>query len=83
MTAEAASEAAVEGGVDDDATNTSAPSAEEAELLPAPATSLKSELVNSAAALIDTSMRRAMQPETLSGYVLASQYKKTSSRVGR
>ena len=26
--------------------------------------------------LIDTSMRRAMQPETLSGYVLASQYKK-------
>ena len=40
------------------------------------ATSLKIERVNSAAAIIDTKLRRSMLPETLSGYVLAGQYKK-------
>ena len=45
-------------------------------VLPMAATSLKIERVNSAAAIIDTKLRRSMLPETLSGYVLARQYKK-------
>ncbi len=37
---------------------------------------VKIERVNSAAAIIDTKLRQSMLPETLSGYVLAGQYKK-------
>ncbi len=36
-------------------------------VLPLPATSLKIERINSAAAIVDTKLRRSMLPETLSG----------------
>ena len=44
-------------------------------VLPMAATSLKIERVNSAAAIIATKLRRSMLAETLSGYVLAGQYR--------